>query len=116
MLYDPKNLKILGAQAVGQEGTEKRIDVIATAMKMWATVLDLQDFELCYAPPFSSAKDPVNVLSYIAENIIDGVYQTAEWHEIDKLSPLVASCWVSARRVKSELVASTVRSIFNWMR
>ncbi|PKM58815.1 MAG: pyridine nucleotide-disulfide oxidoreductase, partial [Firmicutes bacterium HGW-Firmicutes-4] len=60
LLYDPKSLQILGAQAVGQEGTEKRIDVIATAMKTGATVLDLQDFELCYAPPFSSAKDPVN--------------------------------------------------------
>lgn len=85
LLYDPKILKILGAQAVGQEGTEKRIDVIATAMKMGATVLDLQDFELCYAPPFSSAKDPVNVLGYIAENIIDGVYKTVEWHEIDEI-------------------------------
>lgn len=85
LLYDPQTLKILGAQAVGQEGTEKRIDVIATAMKLGATVLDLQDFELSYAPPFSSAKDPVNILGYIAENIIDGVYQTVQWHEIDQI-------------------------------
>ncbi len=85
LLYDPKSLQILGAQAVGQDGTEKRIDVIATAMKTGATVLDLQDFELCYAPPFSSAKDPVNVLGYIASNIEEGVYQTVEWFEIDEI-------------------------------
>lgn len=85
LLYDPETLKILGAQAVGQDGTEKRIDVIAAAMKSGATVLDLQDFEICYAPPFSSAKDPVNILGYIAENIIDGVYKTVEWHEIDTI-------------------------------
>lgn len=75
----------LCAQAVGQDGTEKRIDVIATAMKTGATVLDLQDFELCYAPPFSSAKDPVNVLGYIASNIEEAVYQTVEWFEIDEI-------------------------------
>jgi rhodanese-related sulfurtransferase len=85
LLYDPKTLKILGAQAVGTEGTEKRIDVIATAMKLGATVLDLSDLELSYAPPFSSAKDPVNVLGYIAENIVAGVYKTVEWHEIDEI-------------------------------
>jgi len=85
LLYDPKTLRILGAQAVGQDGTEKRIDVIASAMKMGATVLELQDFELCYAPPFSSAKDPVNILGYIAENIEDGVYKTVEWSEIDEI-------------------------------
>ena len=85
LLYDPKTLRILGAQAVGQDGTEKRIDVIASAMKMDATVLDLQDFELCYAPPFSSAKDPVNILGYIAGNIKDEVYKTVEWFEIDDI-------------------------------
>ena len=85
LLYDPETLKILGAQAVGQDGTEKRIDVIAAAMKSGATVLDLQDFEICYAPPFSSAKDPVNILGYIAENIIDGVYKTVDWYEIDAI-------------------------------
>jgi NADPH-dependent 2,4-dienoyl-CoA reductase/sulfur reductase-like enzyme/rhodanese-related sulfurtransferase len=85
LLYDPETQKILGAQAVGQSGTEKRIDVIAAAMKTGATVLELQNFELCYAPPFSSAKDPVNILGYIAENIIDGVYQTVAWDQIDAI-------------------------------
>jgi len=85
VLYDPKTLRILGAQAVGQDGTEKRIDVIATAMKMKATILDLQDFELCYAPPFSSAKDPVNIVGYIADNIENKIYKTVEWFEIDEI-------------------------------
>jgi NADPH-dependent 2,4-dienoyl-CoA reductase/sulfur reductase-like enzyme/peroxiredoxin family protein/TusA-related sulfurtransferase/rhodanese-related sulfurtransferase len=85
ILYDPKTLKILGAQGVGQDGTEKRIDVIATAMKLNATILDLQDLELSYAPPFSSAKDPVNILGYIAENIEDGIYKTVQWNEIDEI-------------------------------
>ena len=77
LIYDPKTLKVLGAQAVGQEGTEKRIDVIASVMKMGGTIYDLQDMELSYAPPFSAAKDPVNILGYIAQNIDEGVYKIA---------------------------------------
>ena len=75
LLYHPETLEILGAQAVGEEGTEKRIDVIATAIKSKLKVTELSDLELAYAPPFSSAKDPVNILGYIAENIIDGHYK-----------------------------------------
>lgn len=85
LIYDPQTLKILGAQAVGQEGTEKRIDVIASVMKMGGTIYDLQDMELSYAPPFSAAKDPVNILGYIAQNIDEGVYKTVEWDEIDDI-------------------------------
>jgi NADPH-dependent 2,4-dienoyl-CoA reductase/sulfur reductase-like enzyme/peroxiredoxin family protein/rhodanese-related sulfurtransferase/TusA-related sulfurtransferase len=85
VLYDPNSMKILGAQAVGQDGTEKRIDVLATAIKLGATVEALQDLELCYAPPFSSAKDPVNIVGYIAQNINTGVYKTVEWNEIDEI-------------------------------
>lgn len=85
LIYDPKTLKVLGAQAVGQEGTEKRIDVIASVMKMGGTIYDLQDMELSYAPPFSAAKDPVNILGYIAQNIDEGVYKTVEWDEIDDI-------------------------------
>lgn len=86
MLFDKKTGRIFGAQAIGKEGTEKRIDVISTAMRLNATVYDLQDLELAYAPPFSSAKDPVNILGYIAENIINGVYKVAKAEEIDTIS------------------------------
>ncbi|MBO5566021.1 MAG: FAD-dependent oxidoreductase [Succinivibrio sp.] len=67
-----KNGEILGAQAIGEEGVEKRIDVIATVMRLKGTVQDLLDAELCYAPPFNSAKDAVNVLGMNAVNILDG--------------------------------------------
>ncbi|SPF38626.1 pyridine nucleotide-disulfide oxidoreductase family protein [Candidatus Desulfosporosinus infrequens] len=64
--------KVLGAQAVGADGVDKRIDVIATVIRLGGTVTDLTELELCYAPPFSSAKDPVNMAGYVAENILAG--------------------------------------------
>ena len=73
MLFDPKSGKIFGAQGVGLDGVEKRIDVLATAIKGNLTVFDLQDVEPCYAPPYNSAKDPVNMLGYYASNIIEGL-------------------------------------------
>ncbi|OJF75814.1 MAG: pyridine nucleotide-disulfide oxidoreductase [Treponema sp. CETP13] len=84
MLFDKKG-KILGAQAIGYSGVEKRIDVLATAMQMGATVADLEKLELCYAPPFSSAKDPVNMLGYTANNILKGdmkVWYAEEYENI----------------------------------
>lgn len=85
LLFDPDSGKIYGAQAVGREGTEKRIDVIATTIKLGGTIRDLQGLELCYAPPYSSAKDPVNMLGYIACNVADGVYDMVYWNEIDDI-------------------------------
>ncbi|MGL5540370.1 MAG: CoA-disulfide reductase [Erysipelotrichaceae bacterium] len=85
LLFDPATGKILGAQGVGGDGTEKRIDVLATAIKMGGTVLALSDLELCYAPPFSSAKDPVNVLGYIAENLMEHSYKMYYVEEIKAL-------------------------------
>ncbi|MDF2700145.1 MAG: CoA-disulfide reductase [Haloplasmataceae bacterium] len=85
LLFDPNTGKIFGAQAVGQEGTEKRIDVIATAIKGNLTVSDLPDLELSYAPPFSSAKDPVNIAGYVADNVFNKVYDVVHWDKIDEL-------------------------------
>jgi CoA-disulfide reductase len=86
LLFTPKEGKILGAQAVGFDGVEKRIDVLATAIKGNLTVFDLPDLELCYAPPYSSAKDPVNMAGYLASNIIEGLVDTVQWHEIDGIT------------------------------
>ncbi|CNC39451.1 CoA-disulfide reductase [Yersinia pseudotuberculosis] len=83
LLFSPENGRILGAQAVGQGGTDKRIDVLATAIKGRLTIYDLPDLELAYAPPYSSAKDPVNMLGYVAENISNGDVMTKQWHEVD---------------------------------
>ena len=90
LVYNPETLEILGAQAIGQEGTEKRIDVIATAIKSKAKVTDLSDLELAYAPPYSSAKDPVNILGYIAENVIEGQYKVLYPTQVEELRKLDA--------------------------
>ena len=83
LIFDPKTGEILGAQGIGIEGVDKRIDVIATAMRGNITAPELADLELAYAPPFGSAKDPVNMLGYIAENVISGLVETAQWNEIE---------------------------------
>ena len=72
LLFSRDDAKILGAQAIGKDGVEKRIDVIATAMKGNLSAVDLAELELCYAPPFGSAKDPVNIAGMIAENVMLG--------------------------------------------
>ncbi|MBS6507829.1 MAG: CoA-disulfide reductase [Paraclostridium bifermentans] len=85
MIFDKKTGKIYGAQGVGIEGVEKRIDILATAIKANLTVFDLQDVEPCYAPPYNSAKDPVNMLGYYASNIIEGDIKTIQYHEVDEV-------------------------------
>lgn len=83
LLFDPENGRVLGAQIVGREGVDKRIDVLAAALRRKDTVFDLQELELAYAPPFSSAKDPVNLAGYTAGNIVDGDMDVIHWHEIE---------------------------------
>lgn len=75
--------KILGAQAVGQEGVEKRIDVISSVMRNDGNIQDLLDSELCYAPPYSSAKDPVNILGMCADNVLRGLVKPAYYEDIE---------------------------------
>ncbi len=79
LLFSVPEGRILGAQAVGEEGVEKRIDVIATAMQLGGTVRDLAEAELCYAPQFGAAKDPVNLAGMIATNHLDGLMPLADW-------------------------------------
>lgn len=86
LIFD-KDGKILGAQAVGIKGVDKRIDVLATAIRAGLTVYDLEELELAYAPPFSSAKDPVNMAGYVAANILKGDMEAAHWHDIKDLDP-----------------------------
>jgi len=84
LLIDPTSHKILGVQGVGRDGVDKRIDVIATAMKGGITAPELADLELAYAPPFGSAKDPVNMLGYISENVLDGLTPTVQWSQVEE--------------------------------
>lgn len=81
LLFDPHTGRLYGAQGVGA-GVDKRIDVLATAIKGQLTVADLPELELSYAPPFGSAKDPVNLLGYLALNIVEGVSENIQWYEL----------------------------------
>jgi NADPH-dependent 2,4-dienoyl-CoA reductase/sulfur reductase-like enzyme/rhodanese-related sulfurtransferase len=85
VMYDPSTEQILGAQAVGQKGVDKRMDVIATAIKAKMKVSDLQELELTYAPPFGSAKDLVNMAGYVAQNHLQGITKSIQWHQLDKI-------------------------------
>ncbi len=82
LLYRKSDGRVLGAQAVGESGVERRIDVIATAIKLKATVFDLEDMELCYAPQYGAAKDPVNLAGMIAANVLRGDAEIAPWSEL----------------------------------
>lgn len=75
---------IYGAQALGQEGVDKRIDVIATAIKGNLTIYDLQEIEVAYAPPYNAAKDPVNILGYVAENMLNDDVRLVNYDELDE--------------------------------
>ncbi|EHH2533118.1 FAD-dependent oxidoreductase [Vibrio parahaemolyticus] len=86
MLFDPKSGKIFGAQAVGKDGIDKRIDVMAVAQRAGMTVDQLQHLELTYAPPYGSAKDVINQAAFVANNIIKGDATAIHYDEIDKLS------------------------------
>lgn len=85
LIFSPDSGKILGAQIVGYDGVDKRIDVIATAIRAGMTVYDLEKLELAYAPPYSSAKDPVNMAGYVASNILKGDSVIIHWEDINKL-------------------------------
>lgn len=83
LLFSPNDGKVLGAQIIGFDGVDKRIDVIATAIRAGMTVFDLEKLELAYAPPYSSAKDPVNLAAFTAANIIKGDHEVIHWNEIE---------------------------------
>lgn len=85
LIFAKKDGKILGAQAVGGPGTEKRIDVVATAIYFGGTVFDLQDLELCYAPPFGCARDCVNMAGFVASNVQSGEVDLCHWNEVEKI-------------------------------
>lgn len=85
LIFDPQDGQILGSQIVGFEGVDKRIDVLATCIRKGLNVFDLQELELAYAPPFSSAKDPVNMAGYVAGNIVNGDMVIFHWHQVEDL-------------------------------
>jgi len=89
LIFSVPDGRILGAQAVGSEGVEKRIDVIATAIQFGGTVHDLAEAEMCYAPQFGAAKDPVNVAGMLAENVLNGDMPVADWRQVHTTDALL---------------------------
>ncbi len=84
-IFSPETGKILGAQIVGFEGVDKRIDVLATAIRAGMTAADLEELDLAYAPPYSSAKDPVNMAGFVIENIRSGLVKQFHWHDVETI-------------------------------
>jgi len=84
LLFSMDGKKIYGAQIVGREGVDKRIDTIATTLRLGGSVNDLESLELSYAPPYSSAKDPVNMAGFTAANVLNGIVRFADWDVIEK--------------------------------
>lgn len=89
VIFDPATGALLGAQVIGKDGVDKRIDVLATAIKARMTIEDLAELELAYAPPFGSAKDPVNLAGMIGQNVRRGLVQHAQWSEIKPDAPFL---------------------------
>ena len=84
-MFEQPTGRILGAQVVGFDGVDKRCDVLATAIRAGMTAYDLAELELCYAPPYSSAKDPVNMAGFAIENILTGKVRQFHWDDIPRI-------------------------------
>ncbi len=108
MLFSAEDGRVLGAQAVGQEGAEKRIDVIAMAIQKNATVFDLEEAELCYAPQFGAAKDPVNMAGMIAGNVLRGDVPLASWEALSATHAMLVDV-----REPSEYAAGHIEGALN---
>ena len=106
VVFDPESGRLLGAQGVGEDGVDKRIDVLATAIRAGFTVDDLMDLELAYAPQFGSAKDPINHLGYVGNNIVSGVTPTIQWHDLD--AAMAAGAQLIDVRTESECAAGAI--------
>lgn len=112
VLWEKESGRLLGAQIVGFDGVDKRMDVLSAAMRFGAGITDLTELELSYAPPFSSAKDPVNYLGFIGENVRSGRLQQFYWHDVDAL-PRDGSVTLLDVRTKTEAAADAIDGFLN---
>jgi NADPH-dependent 2,4-dienoyl-CoA reductase/sulfur reductase-like enzyme/rhodanese-related sulfurtransferase len=111
LVVDAVTDEILGAQGVGGDGVDKRIDVIATAMAGGITASELADLELAYAPQYSSAKDPVNMLGYVARNAAEGLTPSIQWHELE--AELAAGANLIDVRTRDEVADGAIPGSIN---
>lgn len=112
VVYEKETLKILGAQILGQDGVDKRIDVLATALSAGMKANQLKDLDLAYAPPYSSAKDPVNMVGFMIENIANGLVKQFHWDEVDDL-PRDGSVTLLDTRTANEYADGHVAGFIN---
>ena len=112
ILWEKGSLRLIGAQIVGFDGVDKRMDVLAAAVRFGAKVTDLTEMELCYAPPFGSAKDPVNMAGFVAENIITGKMKQFFWHDVEAL-PRDGSVTLLDVRTKKETARGMIEGFIN---
>lgn len=111
-LFEPKTGRILGAQLIGADGVDKRADVLATAIRSGLTAGDLAELELCYAPPYSSAKDPVNMAGFTIENVRGGIVKQYHWHDVAAL-PRDGSVTLLDVRSASEFAGGHIEGAVN---
>jgi rhodanese-related sulfurtransferase len=112
LLFTPDEGKILGAQVIGLDGVDKRLDVLATAIMSGATVQDLEELDLAYAPPYGSAKDPINIAGYVAHNIIKGDVQAVYWYDVDRVCE-EGTCFILDVRTPLECKLGEVLTAIN---
>lgn len=112
LLFSPGAGNILGAQVVGRKGVDKCIDVLATALRAKMNVFDLQELELAYAPPFSSAKSPVNMLGYTAGNILQKEVEAIRWEQVEQLLD-GSAVLVDVREAKEQDKFGAVKGVLN---
>ncbi|MDD2635109.1 MAG: FAD-dependent oxidoreductase [Bacteroidales bacterium] len=111
IVFSPEDGKLYGAQIVGYNGVDKRIDLLAQVVKLNGTIYDLTEIEHAYAPPFSSAKDPVNIMGFIAENILNGSMKPYSWRDIESMD--LENTTLLDVRTKDEFELGTIRGAIN---
>jgi rhodanese-related sulfurtransferase len=111
LLFSPESRRVLGAQVIGRDGVDKRIDVVATAIKGGMTVDDLTEIEHAYAPPYSSAKDPVNMIGFVAQNILNGLVKSLSFDTIEET--VHSGAFLLDVRTPAEYASGTITSAIN---
>jgi rhodanese-related sulfurtransferase len=112
VVYDKDTMKILGAQIIGTDGVDKRLDVLATAIHAGVRADRLKDLDLAYAPPYSSAKDPVNMAGFMIENLEKGIVKQYHWNEVEKL-PKDGSVTLLDTRTPDEYASGHIEGYIN---